>query len=166
MMIVHGAAEAAEVLRDRRRRQQHDLPAEVLERSSNALGQPVSSVDEVVRLILVRVRDGGDRAVRDLTEKLDGRAPGDLEVSRSTIVGAYGQVPYDVVEALRLAADRAREFHRRGVPTAWFDEQQGYGEVVNPVGRVGAYVPAGSAPLPSTAIMTVVPARVAGVLTR
>ena len=163
MMIVHGAAEAAEVLRDRRRRQHHDLPPEVLEKSSLALGQPVSTVDEVVRLILARVRDGGDPAVRDLTEKLDGRDPGDLEVSRSAISGAYDQVPYAVVEALRLAADRSREFHRRGVPQGWFDEQKGYGEVVNPVGRVGAYVPAGSAPLPSTAIMTVVPARVAGV---
>ena len=163
MIIVHGAAEAGEVLRDRRRRQHHDLPPEVLEKSSLALGQPVSTVDEVVRLILARVRDGGDRAVRDLTEKLDGRDPGDLEVSRRAISGAYDQVPYVVVEALRFAADRAREFHRRGVPTGWFDEQKGYGEVVNPVGRVGAYVPAGSAPLPSTAIMTAVPARVADV---
>ena len=163
MLIVHGAAEAAEVLRDRRRRQHDDLPPEVLARSSRALGQPVSTVDEAVRLILARVRDGGDRAVRDLTEKLDGRDPGGLEVSLGAISDAYEQVPDDVVEALRLAADRAREFHRRGLPTGWFDEEQGYGEVVNPMRRVGAYVPAGSAPLPSTAIMTVVPARVAGV---
>ncbi len=163
MLIVHGAAEAAEALRDRRMRGQHDLPPEMLEASSRALGRPVSSVDEAVRLILDMVRDGGDGAVRDLTGKLDGRDPGDLEVSRRAISDAYRQVPDAVVEALGLAADRAREFHRRGLPTGWFDEEQGYGEVVNPVGRVGAYVPAGSAPLPSTAIMTIVPARVAGV---
>ena len=163
MMIVHGAAKAAEVLRDRRRSQRDDIPPEVLEASSRALGQTVASVDDVVRHILARVRDGGDRAVRDLTGKLDGRAPGDLEVSRDAISDAYEQVPGDVVEALRLAADRSREFHLRSLPTGWFDEQKGYGEVLNPVGRVGAYVPAGSAPLPSTAIMTIVPARVAGV---
>ena len=163
MLIVHGAEKAAEVLRDRRSTQQDDLPPEVLETSSRALGQPVASVDDFVRIVLARVRDGGDRAVRDLTEKLDGRDTGDLEVSCSAISDAYDQVPGDVVEALRLAADRAREFHSRGLPRSWFDEEQGYGEVVNPVERVGAYVPAGSAPLPSTAIMTVVPARVAGV---
>ena len=163
MMIVYGAEKAAEVLRDRRKSQQDDLPHGVLETSSQALGQPVASVDEFVRLVLARVRDGGDRAVRDLTERLDGRAPGDLEVPRSSISDAYEQVSDDVVEALRLAADRAREFHRRSLPTGWFDEEKGYGEVFNAVGRAGAYVPAGSAPLPSTAIMTIVPARVAGV---
>ncbi len=163
MMIVHGASEAASVLRDRRERQQHDLPPQVLARSSQALGQSVATVEEAVRLILELVRDGGDLAVRVLTEKLDGRDPGSLEVSRQEIDGAYERVPDDVIEALRLAAGRAREFHSRGVPRAWFDDEQGYGEVVNPVGRVGAYVPGGSAPLPSTAIMTAVPARVAGV---
>ena len=135
----------------------------MLARSSSALGQPVSTVEEAVRLILDMVRDEGDRAVRDLTEKLDGRGPGDLEVSRDAISAAYEQVPHAVIEALGLAADRAREFHQRSLPAGWFDEQKGYGEVINPVGRVGAYVPAGSAPLPSTAIMTIVPARVAGV---
>ncbi len=163
MIIVHGASEAASVLRDRRTRQGEGLPQEVLARSSRALGQPVATVEEAVRLILDMVREGGDRAVRDLSEKLDGRDPGCLEVSRQEIDGAYERVPDDVIEALRLAAGRAREFHSRGVPRAWFDDEQGYGEVVNPVGRVGAYVPGGSAPLPSTAIMTAVPARVAGV---
>ena len=151
------------MLRDLRLSQQDDLPAGVLETSSRALGQPVASVDDFVRIVLARVRDGGDRAVRELTQKLDGRDPGELEVSRSAISAAYDQVPGEVIEALGLAADRAREFHRRSLPAGWFDEEKGYGEVINPVGRVGAYVPAGSAPLPSTAIMTIVPARVAGV---
>ena len=163
MIIVHGASEAASVLRDRRARQGEGLPQEVLARSSRALGQPVATVEEAVRLILDMVREEGDLAVRELTEKLDGRDPGGLEVSRQEIDEAYERVPADVIEALQLAADRAREFHSRGVPRAWFDDEQGYGEVVNPVGRVGAYVPGGSAPLPSTAIMTAVPARVAGV---
>ena len=163
MMVVHGAAEAARVLRGRRISQRDDLPAGVLETSSKALGQPVSSVDDFVRIVLARVREGGDRAVRELTEKLDGRDPGELEVSRRAITDAYEQVPGAVIEALGLAAERAREFHRRSLPTGWFDECKGYGEVFNPVGRAGAYVPAGSAPLPSTAIMTIVPARVAGV---
>ena len=163
MIIVHGASEAASVLRDRRARQGEGLPQEVLARSSRALGQPVATVEEAVRLILDMVREGGDRAVRDLSEKLDGRDPGSLEVSGQAIARAYDEVPADVIEALQLAAGRVREFHSRGVPRAWFDDEQGYGEVVNPVERVGAYVPGGSAPLPSTAIMTAVPARVAGV---
>ena len=163
MMIVHGAAKAAEVLRDRRESQHEELPPGLLATSSRALGQPVDSVDDFARVVLARVRDGGDRAVRELTEKLDGRAPGDLEVTRSEIAEAYEQVPDAVVEALRLAAERAREFHGRSLPAGWFDEGKGYGEVFNAVGRAGAYVPAGSAPLPSTAIMTIVPARVAGV---
>ncbi len=163
MMIVHGAAKAAEVLRDRRESQHEELPPGLLATSSRALGQLVDSVDDFARVVLARVRDGGDRAVRELTEKLDGQDPGDLEVTRSEIAEAYEQVPDAVVEALRLAAERAREFHRRSLPAGWFDEGKGYGEVFNAVGRAGAYVPAGSAPLPSTAIMTIVPARVAGV---
>lgn len=163
MMVVHGAAKAAEVLRDRRESQHEELPPGLLATSSRALGQPVDSVDDFARVVLARVRDGGDRAVRELTEKLDGQDPGDLEVTRSAIAEAYEQVPDAVVEALRLAAERAREFHRRSLPAGWFDEGKGYGEVFNAVGRAGAYVPAGSAPLPSTAIMTIVPARVAGV---
>ncbi len=163
MMVVHGTPDAARALKDRRAQRWDDLPDDALVRSSAALGQPVSTVEEAVRLILDRVREGGDSAIRDLAEKLDGDRPGSLEVSARTIANAYEQTPRDVVEALRLAAERAREFHQVGLPKSWFDEERGYGEVVNPVERVGAYVPGGSAPLPSTAIMTAVPARVAGV---
>ena len=93
MMVVHGAAKAAEALSARRAQRWDDLPSEALARSSEALGQPVSTVEQVARLILDRVRDGGDRAVRDLAEKLDGHRPSSLEVPAQTISSAYNHVP-------------------------------------------------------------------------
>ena len=139
-----------------------DVPLEVLARTADVFGRKLSAV-EAVELIISQVRERGDAAVREITVKLDGTAPDPFEVSRADIAAAYDQVPDEVVEALEVAAGRVRRFHQASAPKAWHDESEGYGQVVNPVGRAGAYVPGSTARYPSTVLMTAVPAKVAGV---
>ena len=164
MNIVYGNKAIADVLNDRRQNVTQDIPAELLQHSSKAIGRPVSTVEEFVRIVLNKVQDEGDAAILELAKLLDGSQLTVVEVSKQTILDAYDKIEDEIVQALQLATDRSRNFHEKSFPNeGWFDADQGYGEIANPVGRVGAYVPGGSAPLPSTAIMTIVPARVAGV---
>jgi histidinol dehydrogenase len=113
-------------------------------------------VDEILR----RVREGGDEALRELALSLDGVEPESFEVPKSAIAEAYAGVPDELVRALEVAAKRCTRFHQASRPEGWIDFSEGYGEMLVPVGSVGAYVPRG---LASTVLMTAIPARVAGV---
>ncbi len=119
--------------------------------------------DRVAARILDDVRRDGDAAVRRISGELDGEPLGFLEVPRSDIDAGLATIPAETREALETAAQRVRAFQSAAMPRSWHDDERHYGELVTPVKRVGAYVPGGTAPLASTVIMTVVPARVAGV---
>ena len=161
MRLVRGLEAAKQALCERRGLDL-DVPTEVLRHTAKALGQELSAV-EAVEFIIADVRRRGDAAVREITAAIDGSAPACLEVSAADIAAAYDDVPAEVVEALEMAADRVRRFHEASAPRGWHDEVEGYGQVVNAVERVGAYVPGGTARYPSTILMTTIPARVAGV---
>jgi len=118
---------------------------------------------EVAARVIEEVRREGDRALFSISEKLDGEPLAFLEVPRSSIDAAAGSLPAETRSALEKAAVRVREFQSAGMPRNWYDEERRYGELVTPLHRVGAYVPGGTAPLASTVLMTVVPARAAGV---
>ena len=137
-------------------------PASILERTEAAFGKVMTPV-ETAEYIIARVREGGDDAVRDITKRLDGIEIEDFHVPTSAIENAYDAVDAEVVDALRLAAQRVRRFQEMSRPQSWVDFGEGYGELVNPVERVGVYVPGGTARFPSTVLMSVIPARVAGV---
>lgn len=122
-----------------------------------------AEADGVAARILDDVRRNGDDAVKRISGELDGEPIGILEVPQSEIYAAVSAIPADVREALETAAERVRAFQSAARPQSWHDDERHYGELVTPVKRVGAYVPGGTAPLASTVIMTVVPARVAGV---
>ncbi|MFH1650627.1 MAG: histidinol dehydrogenase [Chloroflexota bacterium] len=120
--------------------------------------------EEAVRIILDEVRRGGDDALRELTRKIDGRELKALEVGKEEIKDAVRQVDKDLLDALRQAAQRIEEFHRRQRENIWREiSGHGVGQQVRALGRVGVYVPGGTASYPSTVLMTAVPARVAGV---
>ncbi len=163
MRVVRGIEAARQVLCSKRGLDL-DAPPEVLERTAEALGRETGlSAAEAVELIVADVRNRGDAAVRDITARLDGSDAGCAEVSRADIAAARGSVPAEVVDALTVAAGRVRRFHEASAPCGWYDEAEGYGQTVNPVERVGVYVPGGTARYPSTVLMAAVPARVAGV---
>jgi histidinol dehydrogenase len=118
-----------------------------------------------VRQVLEQVKESGDQALRALTFQYDGVELEDLEVSRDEIRLAEAQLPAPQREAVRQAAVQIERFHaaQRTTPIS-VETAAGVRceRVTRPVQRVGLYVPAGSAPLPSTALMLGIPARLAG----
>ncbi len=122
------------------------------------------SVQEVVDRIIGEVRDKGDKALFDYTEKLDGARLDSLEVNRQEVVAAYDITDKKLISALEFAARRIRDFHvacghKTGlIPIAKHLKQQ-----VRPLQKVGLYVPGGTAAYPSTVLMMAIPAKVAGV---
>ncbi|WP_256773896.1 MULTISPECIES: histidinol dehydrogenase [unclassified Stenotrophomonas] len=136
---------------------------------AQALQRPVQAVAgrtrESVAALIAAVRAGGDAALREITLRFDGVAPESFEVSEAEFAAAEQAVSAELRQAMTDAAARIRTFHQAGM-------SQGYAvetapgvrceRVVRPIGRVGLYVPAGSAPLPSTALMLGVPAQLAG----
>ncbi|HMD36471.1 MAG TPA: histidinol dehydrogenase [Vicinamibacterales bacterium] len=118
-----------------------------------------------VRTIVDRVRDGGDRALASLARRFDGlRAP--MEVTREDMRAGAARVDPAVRRAIRQAARNVARVARRQLPRP-FDLRVGAGVAVSqrvePLQRVGCYVPGGRFPLPSSLIMSAVPARIAGV---
>jgi histidinol dehydrogenase len=123
---------------------------------------------EVVDRILRDVRENGDTAVRRYNEAIDGvtsdAAKMPLEVSRDEIKQARSQVEPSLVEALSVAAERIRAFHQQQLAHSLKSFQNGsVGQLVRPIARAGFYVPGTVAIYPSTFLMSVIPARVAGV---
>ena len=116
-----------------------------------------------VAAIIEGVRTRGDEAVREYTAQFDGAAPESLEVSQPEQHSALERLPRELTMALRAAADRIASFHEASLPKGWFDESRGLGERVVPLQRVGIYVPGGTAAYPSSLLMDVIPARIAGV---
>jgi len=120
--------------------------------------------EAAVRQIIAEVGERGDAALRDLTKRIDGIELGSLEVSRKEIADAYQAVDPELVVALKLAAERVRDFYQSQKNLIWERAlAERTGQVVRPLERVGLYVPGGTAAYPSTVLMTAIPARVAGV---
>ncbi|UQY89308.1 histidinol dehydrogenase [Stenotrophomonas rhizophila] len=136
---------------------------------AQTLQRPVQAVAartrESVAALIAAVRDDGDAALREISLRFDGVAPASFEVNDEEFAAAERTVPAELRQAMTEAAERIRLFHKAGM-------SQGYAvetapgvrceRMVRPIGRVGLYVPAGSAPLPSTALMLGVPAQLAG----
>ena len=162
MKVVQGFENAVRALCAGRGLNLDNAPAQVMRKTLEAFGEPLTP-GEVVDLILNEVKARGDDALRELSRKLDSVDLEELEVPGSAIADAYRKVPEDVVEALKMAAGRVRRFHECTGAESWIDKDEGHGELVSAVDRVGIYVPGGTAIFPSTLLMSVIPARVAGV---
>ncbi|MCU1496350.1 MAG: histidinol dehydrogenase [Acidimicrobiales bacterium] len=132
-----------------------------LPRPAQAADGPLAAVKE----ILADVRERGDDAVRDLTERFDGTRPEQLRVPAEAIEAALDAVDPALRRALQLAADGIRDFHEQQLVGDHTYERDGIVVVGRkvPVDRAGCYVPGGRAIYPSTVLMTAVPAKVAGV---
>ena len=129
----------------------------------------VGSARADAREIVERVRTEGDVAVREYCRELDGVEVGNLDVTDDA-ERAYDAIDADVRAAIETAAANVREFHERQLPADWRatfgDEEPGRRELgrrFRPLDRVGVYAPGGTAAYPSSVIMGVVPATVAGV---
>ncbi len=126
-----------------------------------------AEVEPVVRAIMRGVRKGGDKALRRFAMKFDSlQAKQTLRVSREEMHAAWDAVPQSLRSALQTAAENIRTFATQQMPDEWLTENTAgvhVGQIVRPLESVGCYVPGGRYPLPSTLLMTAIPAEVAGV---
>ncbi len=149
------------------RRQDFDaleVVTEVQTHSNRIFGEGATPA-QVVERIVAEVRARGDDALRFYTRELDGVELDRFAVERAELEDAVRQLDPDLVEALRLAAERIERFHMKQGRQSWVEwgAEGALGQIVVPLERVGIYVPGGSAPLPSSLLMAAIPARVAGV---
>ncbi len=139
------------------------LPSALLDGIERIFGARLTP-EQAVAAILAAVRAHGDAAVLDWSQRIDGSAAR-LAVPRDEWAAAAAALAPAQLAALELAAQRLTAFHRQQPVGSWMDVSAGgtLGQIVRPLHRVGVYVPAGSAPLPSSLLHAAVPARVAGV---
>lgn len=139
-----------------------DAQARALTRPAQAVATRTRAA---VAALIEQVREGGDAALRDITVRLDGVTLERFEVSEAEFAAAELAVPAELRIAMQQAATRIDTYHRAGMAQPYSVETAPgvvCGKVIRPIARVGLYVPAGSAPLPSTALMLGVPAKLAG----
>jgi len=120
--------------------------------------------EKLVRQTIEDVRRRGDKALIDYTEKFDGIKLTSLEIDKVTIARAYREIDKELIAALETAAERIAAYHLEQREKIVKDNKNTrLGWMMRPLNRIGVYVPGGSTPLPSSLLMTVIPARVAGV---
>ena len=136
----------------------------VLDNIAKLFGESLTAEQAVTR-ILKDVRTNGDSALREWTQRLDQIDLRPAPVSKAAIQSALDSISPVQRDALEKAAARIETFHRHQPLTSWFTNELGgtLGQIIRPIQRVGLYVPGGTAPLPSTVLMSAIPACVAGV---
>ena len=141
-----------------------DILENLLKRSPNSYGKFEASV----AAILADVKEKGDEAVFDYTKRVDGADinAANIVVTKEEIDEAYSLVDEQLVEVIRKALVNIREYHAKQKQYSWFDSTPNgtiLGQKVTPLNRVGVYVPGGKAAYPSSVLMNIIPAKVAGV---
>lgn len=125
-----------------------------------------SAVMDTVNKIIESVRTNGDNSLGHFTEKFDGVCLEDFSVDKRDIENSYKNIEPELMNALEKAASNIRKFHEAQIPKEWSMEvEEGItaGQIIRPIERIGCYIPGGRAIYPSSILMTVIPAKVAGV---
>ncbi len=129
-------------------------------------GETDKKVTATVSEIIENVKENGDKAVKEYTEKFDGKLPQYYEVPREVINDALTEADQDLVNALLNCIENITAFHQRQKSQSFVDPQANgviLGQRVRGLHRVGLYVPGGTAAYPSSVLMNAVPAKIAGV---
>lgn len=141
-----------------------DILTNLLKRSPGNFGEYAATVDEIVN----DVRDNGDQALFSYTKKFDKAdiTAETVKVTEEEIAYAYTQVDPELLDVIRKAKENIREFHEKQRQYSWFDSKPNgilLGQKVSALEYVGVYVPGGKAVYPSSVLMNIIPAKVAGV---
>ncbi len=142
----------------------NDILENLLKRSPNSYGKYEASV----AAILADVKEKGDEAIFEYTKKFDGAEinADNIVVTKAEIEEAYSLVDAQLVDVIRKALVNIRDYHAKQKQYSWFDSTPNgtiLGQKVTPLNRVGVYVPGGKAAYPSSVLMNIIPAKVAGV---
>ena len=135
---------------------------ETIKRSEQDVNNVLNTVNEILNNIL----GNGDESLKYYTEKFDNVLIDDLKVSDEEIKKAYNTLDDALLTALKQAAENIRKFHEKQIPEEWeIEVNPGIvaGQIVRPLNSVGCYIPGGRAAYPSSILMTVIPAKIAGV---
>ncbi len=141
-----------------------NLMEDLLKRSPNNYSQYEATVND----ILANVKENKNQAVFEYTAKFDkfNLTAENIKVTREEINEAYTLMDADLVEVIRKAAENIRVFHMKQLRNSWFDAKEDgtiLGMKITPIEKAGVYVPGGKAAYPSSVLMNVIPAKVAGV---
>lgn len=143
---------------------QTDILENLLKRSPNSYGEFEGRVNEII----TQVRERRDAAIFDYTKRFDGADinADNILVTEAEIAEAYEQVDPKLLEVIRKAMVNIRDYHAKQRRNSWFDSEENgiiLGQKVTALEKVGVYVPGGKAVYPSSVLMNVIPAKVAGV---
>lgn len=140
-----------------------EIETRLLKRSQLNYG----NVQETVRRIIDDIRENGDASLMKYTQKFDhvNLPPQEWKVTEAEFDKAYDMVDTKLLEVLRKSADNIRSFHKKQLKKSWMDVKDGImlGQMNLPIEKVGVYVPGGTAAYPSSVLMNIIPAKVAGV---
>ena len=131
--------------------------------SGNGYFSETYNLDDYVKKVIENTKIKGDDFLVDISSNIDGESFGGIRVKKTVIDESLSQITQKEKNVILSTIDRVKVFQEKTLNKSWFDESKGYGEYIKPVDSIGCYIPSGSAPLISTIIMTVIPAKVAGV---
>ena len=157
--------EAVKILLTKKSFDEVELSPKIRAANKKIFGSDLSAV-EIVRKIVSDVRKLGDVAVIEYTKKIDGVQLENFTVPPEKISSAEKFVEPKVLASIKLAAENIRRFHAEQLPKSWItyrEENSLLGQAIIPLDRVGVYVPGGTAAYPSSVLMNIIPAKVAGV---
>ncbi len=132
----------------------------------SGISQLNTKVDDLVLSIIQEVQKRGDQALLEYTEQFDGAKLEQLYVQEEEFESALAEIPNELKQALMQAKQQIEMFHEKQKEASWYDNFRPgvtLGQKITPIERVGIYVPGGKAVYPSTVLMNVIPAQIAGV---
>lgn len=164
MLKIYQPAEAKQTILKRKPIDDYEIPDSMQQNMLKLFGENLTP-DQAVARIIKEVRSEGDQALRKWTQVLDGTALDRFRLTNEEIQAAKKSISDEMKLALQLSIERVQAFHQRQPLSSWISNDLGgtVGQMIRPIRRVGLYIPAGTAPLPSSVIMSAVPAQVAGV---
>ena len=163
-MKIFSVDEARATILKRKSINRIDISPQITARTEELFGRgvsPAQAVDQIMKSVELE----GDRGVRKWSKKLDDFDSDDFTIPALQFEQAWSEIPKKTQQAMQAAAGRIRKFHEKQPVQSWIDEQMGgkLGQRITAIDKVGVYVPGGTAPLPSSLLMSVIPAQVAGV---
>jgi histidinol dehydrogenase len=164
MLTIYSPGQARRTILKRQPPDETSIPESVQEGIERVFGEPLTP-EQAVNRILRDVRQRGDAALQDWSKRLDGSTLQTFRVPVDQLEQAADLISKPQLQSLKSSAERIRRFYQAQPLSSWIiqDGDGTLGQYIRPINRVGIYVPGGTAPLPSTVMMSAVPAQVAGV---